>query len=1234
MTVDSTTQTGCSRRALIVTRGHSPCACFIKAATGNADTLAFTLADLTSPAMSDHLSRSRDTPASLFLFNGGAVTRLTGTTEPLDTGYLRLTCDPSTSGIASLRKAVTEGQFASEAPDMLVPLRDVYLRHTRRLLDTLVTEFIAHACDRISDELENAAEIREITRLKDMRFIFSSRQEQIHRDFTLQFRAFEHQLNPGPGGEPAGELRVVDQHVFEDWLELQMVATALTSEHANTLFTLNQMLNQLFRADINDRTNPLAPLALCTCLQFTIDRLGIARPHRRVLYLAFEAVLTDIWPKAAQALNRDLSTGGLRAIDLTSMPASWKAREAEEPHDTPRSDQDGDTPAPQQTDHDPARAPGRSILRLMGLQENDGSAPDTWPRSDPRLAAELRPHKEDLREALSGPGPSMAAAMRRLASSNPELEQALDQGTWEKVKLVDRLFEPLEHEPGLNGTLRDQLEQLRLPVFEVLLETSEFLDQENHPARTIINDLMRLCVAERSSSRNLEKTVTAIIDELIQADERDESLYRSVGTKLRKLVERQEQSFQRNSERIAKTLEGKERLRQTRLGVQRRLNMLLAGKPVPGVVLELLEAGWEQLIVLAVLREGPESQTATSFINIVDQIRLWLSGGEADKDLAFEKELESDALVQLIDRELRTVGDVSSVRTVVARLSRELHQHQAVESDVLPSYPINTDMPEEDVSPVQADSRWARRAREIDVGDWVEIALENGEKRRMRLVWGGPDVFRFVFLSPQGLGEASYDYGEFIDKLASGDAWLISQGEIPFVDQSLFDIVQSVYKKLNFEATHDALTGCLHRHDFEKQLAQVLATLADSPDRHSLMVFDIDEFNIINTTYGTHTGDELLRYFAQLLQEHGKRHHGECYIGRLGGNEFALLASNMPVEEALDFTERLRTEFRKTSHAVGEAELSATLSASVCPFDDTSLNAGSLINQANLALKAAKRRGGDSVEMVRTQASETATTGPQWVPEIDRSIRDGSLYLRAQKIIPLGGGKEGEIYELLLGLQDSSGQEISPQNYIEAAEQFRRSSRVDLWVVDEALGWMERNPHTIANINTLNVNLSGASLSDDAFLLELEARLKQHRSLTDKLCFEVTETSAVSNLHYAADFMKEMKRLGCRFALDDFGTGLSSYAYLQKLPVDYVKVDGVFVRNMATNLTNYALVRSITELCHFLDIKAIAEYVEDMETLELLKEIQVDYGQGFCIAKPRRLDSLKGAARAGNPSVS
>ncbi len=1213
------------KTALIVIRGFIPCGCQLVAASLSGNSNLLTLAHLTSPALECHLRESGRTSAELFLFDGDAPNRVKGEVDLADDNTVRMTCEPTDPQTSQLLHQLPQKErYRPKANTATLPaLRKTYHSHTQRLLGTLVADFIDQAFVGIENELEQAAEMRDITCLKDMRFIFDSRKEQIYRDFTLQFQVFDQQLNPKPGdNSQRGELKIVEQHVFEDWLELQMVASELASKHANTLFVLNQLLGQLFATDINDRTNPLSPLALCTCLQFAIDRQGISRKHRGTLYLAFETVLNEIWHRAAESLNRDLLAAGLRALDLTSLPSNWSLRKSDKLQETPAEGSPDAVPAANNGQRGTGNAPGRSLLRLMSLQHGAGGARETGPQSNPQMTAELRPHRDELRRILGKSAPSMEEAIRNLASSNPELEQTLDEGTWDRINLVDRLFTPLEHEQGLNGILRERLEQLRLPVLEVVLETPEFLDRDNHPARTTINDLMRLCLAERNSNRNLERTVMGIIDEFIQADKRDEELYRSINARLISLVERQEQSFERNAERIAKTQEGRERLRQTRLGVQRRLSMVLAGKAVPQVLIELLNSGWEQLIVLAVLREGPESPTATTYINIVEQIRLWLSGGETSNDLAFERELESNTLIQLIDRELRTVGEVSSIRTVVARLTRELRLHEPTETLTIDAYPPGAGQQQVEPGTEPADTRWVRRAQDIEVGDWAEIALENGEKRRMRLVWGGKDVFRFVFLSPQGLGEVSYQFPEFVSMLANGDAWLVKQGYIPYVDQSLFNIVQGVYRKLNFEATHDALTGCLHRHDFEKQLAQALSTMDGERDSHTLMVFDIDEFSIINATYGTGTGDELLKRFARLLQEQGSKHPGDHCIGRLGGNEFALLASNMPTEEGLDFSERLRNAFRKESHAFANAEFSATLSASVCPFDDTKRSAGELMNQANLALKSAKRKGGNSVEPVRDQSHQAPISGPQWVPEIDRSIRDGSLYLRAQRIIPLTDESHGDMYELLLGLQNSSGQEISPQSYIEAAEQFRRSSRVDLWVVDEALEWMERNPEATAKVSTFNINLSGASLSDDAFLFALESRMKQHSDLTNRICFEVTETSAVANLHYAADFMTEMKRLQCRFALDDFGTGLSSYAYLQKLPVDYVKVDGVFVRDMASNLTNYALVRSITELCHFLDIKTIAEYVEDMETLELLKEIQVDFGQGFCIAKPRRMDSL------------
>ena len=243
----------------------------------------------------------------------------------------------------------------------------------------------------------------------------------------------------------------------------------------------------------------------------------------------------------------------------------------------------------------------------------------------------------------------------------------------------------------------------------------------------------------------------------------------------------------------------------------------------------------------------------------------------------------------------------------------------------------------------------------------------------------------------------------------------------------------------------------------------------------------------------------------------------------------------------------------------------------------------------------------------------------EWIPRIDRALEDGTLTLRGQRIVPLAD--EGrESLEILLGLTDDQGNPVSPQPFMEAAEESRRVARVDRWVIERSLEWMQSNPDQVAALEAVNINLSGASLNDDAFLAELEIQLRESTVPLDRLCFEITETAAIANLHYTADFMREVRRLGCRFALDDFGTGLSSYAYLKQLPVDCLKMDGVFIRDLNEELTHYAMVRSINELAHFLGLSTIAEFVEDLETMDTLREIGVDYAQGYGIARPRPLD--------------
>ncbi|MDX1755737.1 MAG: DUF1631 family protein [Marinobacter sp.] len=1238
---------GFKQDAIIVTRGLPPGGCVIRAIGNHGETspnqgsTALTITTLTSPSARAHFQKGQAIKADLYLFphqgNSDDYIHVCGLTTPTKDGDLILICENAVNAADSVpgmgildSTLLNSGASILSDPSALGALKQLYQQHISRMIKHLLYSFFEGAHTGIDQELEAAAEIREINRLKDMRFLLGSREAQIVQDFTAQFQEANQHLRPENAPAKSSELTVLQKTDFEDWLTLQTVASQVAS--TNTLFILNQLLNQLSFRDINDAINPISPWSLCHCLQFALDRLGIEPRHRRILYAAFETSLKDVWRPAADSLVKDLFRGGLHALNLINLPPNWSQRETEGVTAAETRAQNEERPGGTSVAGDVPGAPtdlpsgigSRSVIRMMRLQRDAAHASDEWPATNPKLSQSLKPHRSDLIQSLKQAGPSMQAAIRNLASLDADLADALDESAWDQVELVDRLFSSLEKQPGLAESLRGQLEKLRLPVFEMLLQAPDFLDQDHHITREIVNDLMRLCLAERSSSKNLEETVATIIDELMQSEEPDEARYQAIGKKLKHLVERQDRSFIRNAERISKTLEGKQRLKEAQNDVRRRLNAMLGNSEVPTVLLELLESGWEQLIVLASLREGPKSQGCTELLNVIDQLRLWLVPGKVSAHLAFERELESDALLGLVERELRNLGEVARVREVVSTLTDQLRHHKEVTTVFLTAYPPghhdSAAVPETSV-----DGRWSRRARQIQVGDWVEVKLDNGELRRMRLVWGGEDVFRFVFLSPRGLGEESYGFSEFVAKLANGDAMLVDQGDIPFVDQALFDVLQDVYRKLNFEATHDALTGCLLRHEFEKHLSQTLGDLSGE-EACVLIAFDIDEFKVINTSYGTDAGDALLKRCATLLQEACTELPLETPVGRLGGNEFAVVAHPMTPEDSQGFADRVRQQFETETFRHGEGEYTCTLSASVCPVEDVGVSAGSLLSEASNSLKAVKRLGGNRVEIRKAEDQEDTAKGIAWVSRIDSSIRDGSLYLRAQKIVALaedtGSQGNGDRYELLLGLTDASGREISPQGYIEAAEQFRRSSRVDLWVVDEVLNWMTHHPGEMSRIHTLNVNLSGSSLSDDTFLYELEYRLKRHRELTPKLCFEVTETSAVASLHYAADFMSEMKRLHCRFALDDFGTGLSSYAYLQRLPVDFVKIDGVFVKDMTTNPTNHALVRSINELSHFLGMQTIAEYVEDLEIMDALRQIQVDFAQGYGIAKPRRLDRL------------
>ena len=1097
----------------------------------------------------------------------------------------------------------------------------------RRLQD-LLDRFVDSALELLNHAMLESDQYGRIQAFKGAYRQLSHKRDALVQDYKSAFGHRVEMLHRGAdAGAGQAPLQVVDKSLFEDWLTLQMIATGVVRGHQNELFRLNQLLSQLAARPLTDRNNPLAPQSLCELLQRAVRHFGFNNDAIPLLYAAFDQVLHGHWSSIIAELNQQLTAGGLRALDLTSMPTNWSQSDPVEakpdaPDRAGTAEQVTEAISPETARPRPVVARG-NVLRLVGLQRKTNARGDD---PAPEWSGEqLSSMRVGVRQVLSESSAGIEQALERCLAESSDGLPVLDSGTRDRARLADQLFAPLDSQARLSPGLRDHLHQLRLPVLQVLLDSPAFLDDESHPARDIINKLMQLCLADRSSSKSIERTVTEVVDQLLDASELDEDLFNDIGRRLGTLVERQEQAFVRNAERIAKTLDGQQRLKQTREDVQRRINLRLAGLQVPVVLLDLLEAGWEQLMVLAVLKEGPQSDTVASLFSVIDHLQNWLSGDDRREDQAFERELESSTLLEQVSRELMNLADASHHRELIRRLQDQLQDRAEPECRLLSHYPPNA--PTAPVEPQQPPaieaSRWSNRAQALTVGDWVSVRQDDGEPRRMRLVWGDDSAYRFVFLTPQGLHEVEYDLPELVEQMRVGQIRQVDRDRIPFVDQSLFGIVQNVYREMTYQATHDPLTGCLQRHEFEKQLTQLLLQSRTNEQPGTLITLDVDQFSVINAGYGTSAGDAVLKDLSAFLSGFETQDVTTSMIGRLGGNEFGLALLPMSVEDSLDFAERIRREFEAHAITFQGEEIRTTLSLSVNVIAPQASEIGMLLNNANQTLKAGKRFGGNRVRFSSEEAGASPST-ISWVSRIDRALEEGSLTLRAQRIQPVTpGSAAGGYYEILLGLRDENGKFISPQSFVEAAELYRRNTRVDRWVLDQTIAWVERNPEVVAQLDGLNINLSGASLSDDAFLDYVASVIKRPSVPADKLCFEVTETAAVASLHYTADFMREMKRLDCRFALDDFGTGMSSYAYLQHLPVDFVKIDGIFVRDIADNLTNYAMVRSINELSHFLGIQTIAEFVEDMEALETLQEINVDFAQGYGISRPRLLETLK-----------
>ncbi|WP_223472916.1 MULTISPECIES: EAL domain-containing protein [unclassified Pseudomonas] len=424
---------------------------------------------------------------------------------------------------------------------------------------------------------------------------------------------------------------------------------------------------------------------------------------------------------------------------------------------------------------------------------------------------------------------------------------------------------------------------------------------------------------------------------------------------------------------------------------------------------------------------------------------------------------------------------------------------------------------------------------------------------------------------------------------------------------------------LSWQATHDALTGLANRREFEYRLEQALHNLTRQVGRHALMFLDLDQFKLVNDTCGHAAGDELLRHICALLQS-GLRENDT--LARLGGDEFGILLENCSPEAAEKIAEGLRQTVQNLHFVWKGRPFVTTVSIGLVHIAQTPTTLEASLRAADMACYMAKEKGRNRVQVYHADDSELSLRFGEmaWVQRLHMALEENRFCLYAQEIAALGPGEHGGGHiEILLRLHDEAGRMILPDSFIPAAERYGLMTSLDRWVVENVFKIIRQclNDSRQGPMAMCAINLSGTTIGDQAFLDFLRKQFAAYSIPPEMICFEITETSAISNLGSAIRFINELKSLGCYFSLDDFCAGMSSFAYLKHLPVDFLKIDGSFVKDMLDDPINRAMVEVINHIGHVMGKRTIAEFVETAQIEQALLEIGVDYAQGYVIERPQ-----------------
>lgn len=437
-------------------------------------------------------------------------------------------------------------------------------------------------------------------------------------------------------------------------------------------------------------------------------------------------------------------------------------------------------------------------------------------------------------------------------------------------------------------------------------------------------------------------------------------------------------------------------------------------------------------------------------------------------------------------------------------------------------------------------------------------------------------------------------------------------------------LAQELTRKLSWQATHDVLTGLYNRTEFERRLQESIKSAKRDELQHAMLYLDLDQFKIVNDSCGHAAGDELLKHLTVLLQEEVR---GVDVLARLGGDEFGVLLENCPLDQALRIAEEFRETVQEFRFSWNGKTFTIGVSIGVVPITLDVENPAKVMGAADAACYAAKEKGRNRVLVYEPENVDVArhVGAMQWVQRISNALDENRFHLYCQSIVPLSESESKlNYYEILIRMQDEAGEILLPGAFLPAAERYNLMATIDRWVTRTLFARLNEYKNKLDKRARYCLNISGPSLSDEHFLDFVIDQFAQAGIPPERICFEITESAAILNLSHATRFITVLRNMGCSFALDDFGTGISSFGYLKSLQVDHLKIAGTFILNIESTGPEAAMVESINNIGHVMNMTTIGEWAESESIIERLRELKVDYVQGNGVSPPVPLDKHLG----------